>query len=89
MEILLVYLLLINAAGFLLMHADKKKAVQKRWRTPERVLLGVAFLGGSLGAYLAMQLFRHKTKHPRFALGIPMMLAVHTVLLVFLGIKFL
>ncbi len=87
MDILLLYLAIINAVAFVLMLADKRKARKKAWRIPERTLLGVAAIGGSLGAFLAMQLFRHKTKHLRFAIGIPVMLAIHCVLLVFLYIK--
>jgi uncharacterized membrane protein YsdA (DUF1294 family) len=64
------------------MLADKIKAKKNRWRTPERTLLGICAIGGSLGGYLAMQLFRHKTKHPRFSIGIPVMLALHIVLFV-------
>ena len=82
MKFLLIYLLIINAAGFLLMLVDKWKARHNRWRIPEATLMGVAALGGSLGSLLGMQLFRHKTKKPRFAIGIPVLLAVHIVLLV-------
>lgn len=79
MKLLFVYLILINAAGFLLMLADKVKAKKHAWRIPEATLLGVAAAGGSIGALLAMQLFRHKTIHLKFSLGIPLMLAVQMV----------
>lgn len=88
MKFLIPYLILVNAAAFLLMLIDKVKAKKKMWRIPERVLLGVSAIGGSLGGFVGMQVFRHKTKHPQFAIGIPVMLAVHIVLLVFLYIKF-
>lgn len=87
MRILYIYLAIINAAALLLMLADKVKARKKAWRIPERTLLFTAAIGGSLGALLGMQLFRHKTKHPRFALGIPVMLAVHVLIMVFLLTK--
>lgn len=74
--ILPVYLILINAAGFLSMLADKQKAKKNRWRIPERTLLLLAALGGSFGSLVGMYLFHHKTKHPKFALGIPAMLLV-------------
>ncbi len=80
MKYLLYYLILINVAAFLFMLVDKRKAIRKRWRIPERVLLGLSFIGGSLGGLLAMQLFRHKTKHLQFAIGIPVMLVLHIVL---------
>lgn len=82
MQILMIYLAIINATAMLLMLADKVKAKKKAWRIPERTLLLTAALGGSLGAFLGMELFRHKTKHLRFALGIPVMLAIHILLAV-------
>ena len=83
----IIYLITINAAAFVLMLTDKRKAIKKAWRIPERTLLGAAAIGGSLGALLGMQLFRHKTKHLAFAVGIPVMLAIHCVLLVLLWTK--
>ncbi len=84
MKILLVYLALVNAAAFVLMHTDKKKAIKGKWRIPEKTLLGVCAIGGSLGGLMGMRLFRHKTKHPQFYIGIPVMLVVHIALLVYL-----
>lgn len=74
-QFLPVYLLLINAAGFLLMLLDKRKAIKKQWRIPEATLMTVAALGGSVGSLAGMYLFRHKTRHPKFTLGIPAILA--------------
>lgn len=82
MEPLSLYLLLINAAGFLLMLSDKRRAKKKRWRIPEATLLGVAAIGGSLGSWIGMYLFRHKTKHPKFTVGIPLLLIAHIALLI-------
>ncbi len=79
MKLLLPYLFIINALSFLLMHIDKEKAKAGRWRIPEATLLGLAFMGGSLGAYLGMQIFRHKTRHPKFSIGLPCLIAVHIV----------
>ena len=75
MKYLLFYLLIINAVGFLLMLVDKWKAKNKRWRIPEATLMGVAALGGSIGALAGMYTFRHKTLHKKFTLGIPAILA--------------
>ena len=75
MKLLYYYLLIINAAGFLLMLADKWKAKKNRWRIRESTLLLVAALGGSLGSLAGMYLFRHKTLHLKFTLGIPLILA--------------
>ena len=77
MDVFQFYLLIINAAGFILMLVDKIKAIDHRWRIPERTLLGVALIGGSLGVAVGMFLFRHKTLHIKFALGVPCMLLVH------------
>ena len=84
MQLILSYLLIVNAAGFLLMLADKYKAKKNLWRIPEKTLLGVALVGGSLGAYAGMRLFRHKTKHPKFFIGIPVLLVLHIALLLWL-----
>ena len=81
MKYLYLYLCIINAASFLFMLADKIKAKKNRWRVPERTLLALCAIGGSLGGYLGMQLFRHKTKHPKFSIGIPIMLAVQIIAL--------
>ena len=82
MNPLLVYLLSVNALGFVLMLSDKKKAQKNHYRIPERTLILTAIVGGSLGCYLGMQLFRHKTKHPLFYIGIPVILAIQILLAV-------
>ena len=87
MKYLLLYLLLINAAAFLLMLVDKVKAKKNRWRIPERTLIGSAALGGSIGALLGMYTFRHKTRHLKFTLGIPAILTVQIALAIWLFIK--
>ena len=74
-----LYLLIINAAGFLLMLVDKFKARRNLWRVPEATLMGVAALGGSVGSLLGMYTFRHKTRHLKFTIGIPVILAVQIV----------
>ena len=80
MKPFLLYLLLINAAAFVLMLVDKEKARNHRWRIPERTLIGSAILGGSIGALAGMYLLRHKTRHPKFTLGIPAILAAQLIL---------
>ena len=74
--ILCLYLTLINALAFSLMLADKRRARKKQWRIPEAVLMTTAALGGSLGALLGMYTVRHKTRHPKFTIGIPLILAL-------------
>ena len=75
MNYLLIYLLVINAAGFLLMLIDKQKAKKNRWRIPEKTLFLTAIIGGSVGSLVGMYTFRHKTKHIQFTLGMPAILA--------------
>ena len=79
MLIFLLYLLTINAAGFFSMLADKHKARKNLWRIPERVLMTVAVLGGSAGILLGMYTARHKSKHLKFTLGVPLILAAQVI----------
>ena len=71
---LLYYLIAVNVLAFSLMGADKSKARRGAWRIPEKVLFLAAIIGGSVGALLGMFTFRHKTKHLRFVLGLPVIL---------------
>lgn len=73
---MLIYLCIVNAAGFLLMLLDKLKAKKNLWRIPEATLFTVAAIGGSLGCILGMYTVRHKTKHPKFTIGMPVILAI-------------
>lgn len=84
MKYLLAYLLLINAVGFALMLIDKWKAKKNRWRIPEATLMGVAALGGSVGSLLGMYTVRHKTKHIKFTVGIPVILVIQLFAAVYL-----
>ncbi|MEG1240676.1 MAG: DUF1294 domain-containing protein [Oscillospiraceae bacterium] len=78
---LFYYLAGVNLLCFFLMGADKYKARRRQWRIPEKVLLGTALLGGSLGGLLGMYLFRHKTNHPPFRYGLPALLGAHCLLI--------
>ena len=82
--ILLAVLLLVNLLAFALYGIDKLKAKKGAWRIPESTLLLVAFLGGSLGALLGMELFRHKTKHAKFKVLVPLFLILHIALGVYI-----
>ena len=81
MKYLPVYLILVNALTLLFMLVDKHNAVRRRWRIPEAVLFIVAIVGGCPGIYLGMRLFRHKTRKPAFALGIPSMILAYGILI--------
>lgn len=87
MELILLYLLLINAIGFLLMLADKEKAKKNKWRIPEVTLLGVALVGGSLGTFLGMKAARHKTRKPVFSIGVPFIFVLQVLLAVVILIQ--
>ena len=83
-RILLIILVAVNLFAFVLYGIDKLKAKRGAWRIPEATLLLVAFLGGSLGAFLGMELFRHKTKHAKFKVLVPLFLVLHIALAVYM-----
>ena len=80
MRILMYYLIAVNVAAWIMYGLDKWKARSGKWRISERNLLIVALIGGSVGALAGMLMFRHKTKKPKFVVGIPVMLVVHCVI---------
>lgn len=63
------------------MYEDKRRAKRKKWRIPEATLLGISAMGGSIGAYIGMYSFRHKTKHLKFTLGIPIIFVIQLFLI--------
>ncbi len=85
-NLVIIYLLIVNLYTFGLYGIDKSKAKKGAWRISEKHLLLAAFLGGSLGAFLGMKIFRHKTKHGVFKFGIPAMLLIHIGLLVYFSL---
>lgn len=80
------YLLAVNILAFGLFGIDKQKARRNLWRIPEKTLLLSAFIGGSAGAILGMQFFHHKTRKPKFAIGVPMILVVEIALVWFIQV---
>lgn len=81
-RILIVYLIVVNLIGFALYGIDKAKSKGKGRRIPERTLLLMAAIGGALGCWLGMLLFRHKTKHVRFKVLVPLLTVVWVVAVV-------
>ena len=88
MKYILAYLLIVNAAAFLLMLIDKIKAKKNLWRIKESTLMLSAAIGGSIGALAGMYTFRHKTLHRKFTIGIPLILAAQIAAVVYILYKF-
>ena len=84
---LLIYFVVINAATFLTFGIDKWKAKKAKWRIREAALLTLAVLGGSIGAWLGMQVWHHKTLHKKFKYGVPAILIIQLALVGYLLIK--
>lgn len=82
MVLILIYLLAINSFALYIMYNDKKKAKKGYWRIPEERLFIVALLFGSFGILGGMKLFRHKTRHPKFVYGIPVIIVLQLILLI-------
>lgn len=80
MRYLMHYLIIINIAAWIMYGLDKWKAKSGAWRIPERTLLLTALAGGSVGALAGMLLFHHKTRKPKFMIGVPVMFAAHCVI---------
>ena len=87
MKKIAVYLALINLLTFAAYGIDKRKAQKNAWRIKESTLLLLAVAGGSVGALLGMQIFRHKTKHPKFTVGVPLILLVQIGLAVWWALR--
>lgn len=79
MEFVIIYLIVINIVTFFLYGSDKKRAKEERWRISERRLLLAAGIGGSLGAFAGMQIFRHKIRKRKFSLGVPLILLLQVM----------
>ncbi len=76
-----LFIIMMSTLSFLLMGIDKYKARREKWRISEKTLLLSALLGGSIGTLLGMLLFHHKTRKPRFFLGVPMILILQVLIL--------
>lgn len=81
MKVLLVYLVLVNIITFIIYGIDKHKARKRKYRYSEAFLMWCAVLGGSIGAIAAVYTFRHKTRHKKFTIGLPVILILETALL--------
>lgn len=82
MLIIIGYLLIVNVIGFILMFVDKKRAQNNQWRIKEATLFLTAAIGGSIGSMLGMKVFRHKTKHLSFLIGMPAIFIIQVGLVI-------
>lgn len=80
MKMIVWYIAVSNLAAFLIYGMDKGRAKRHQWRIPERVLLGAAAIGGSVGALAGMYIFHHKTRKMKFAVGIPLIFILQLIL---------
>lgn len=86
-KILLIYYLVINLITFIMYGVDKRKAIKQKWRIPEKTLIGMAFLGGGIGAITGMSVFHHKTRKMKFLVLVPIGLILHVALCLVLWVK--
>lgn len=81
MEVVVYFLVGINILSFIVYGIDKWRAAHGRWRIPESTLLGLAVIGGSIGALIGMKVWHHKTKHKKFVFGLPAILLIQLIIL--------
>ena len=84
---ILLYLLIINIIGFFMMWSDKRKAKKGKWRIPEQTLFIVTAIGGGIGTIAGMYTFRHKTKKLKFTIGLPALVILEILIIIY--VKFL
>lgn len=85
--IVLLCFSVVNIIAFFMYGIDKRKAKRTKWRIPEATLLGVAVIGGSIGAWLGMKVWHHKTMHNKFKYGIPAIIIVQLLIVGYLLFK--
>ena len=79
--LIIIYLIAINVITFLVYGIDKWKAKRSKWRIPEATLLGLAVIGGSIGAWLGMKVWHHKTMHKKFKFGLPVIIIIQLLII--------
>jgi uncharacterized membrane protein YsdA (DUF1294 family) len=80
-QLIIIYLIAINVITFLVYGIDKWKAKRSKWRIPEATLLGLAVIGGSIGAWLGMKVWHHKTMHKKFKFGLPVIIIIQLLII--------
>ena len=84
LHIALIYLVIINVVTFFMYGIDKWKAKHTKWRIPEATLLGMAVIGGSIGAWLGMKVWHHKALHKKFKFGVPAIIIIQLLIIGYL-----
>lgn len=87
MDIITGYLVTVNIASFILYGIDKYKAKRGKWRISEDMLLAVAVIGGSIGAWMGIKVWHHKTMHKKFTIGVPLVFALQVTLAIYFLVK--
>lgn len=83
-QLILIYLVAINVVTFFMYGIDKWKAKRSKWRISEATLLGMAVIGGCIGAWLGMRVWHHKTMHKKFQFGIPLIIVAQIALVIWI-----
>ena len=87
MQLILIYLLAIHVFALFLYGIDKWKAKRSKWSIPEMTLLSIAVIGGSVGAWIGMKVWHHKTMHKKFKYGIPLILFAQIAIVLFISFR--
>ena len=84
---IILYLVFINIIGLLIMWVDKRRAIKNQWRIPEKTIFIVTGLGGGIGTIAGMYIFRHKTKKIGFVIGLPLILILEIITVIYFTIS--
>lgn len=84
---ILIYILGVNGSTFFLMGRDKRKSRKQQYRIPERTFWMLSILGGSIGSYCGMKVFRHKTKHRAFLVGMPLLITLQLIGIIYIFVS--
>lgn len=79
-----IYIIAVNLVTFVTYGIDKYKSIKRKWRISEATLLTMAVVGGSIGAWTGMKVWRHKTMHKKFTIGIPIVFVIHLFIVIYL-----
>lgn len=83
---IIVYIIILNILGYLIMYIDKRRAKKQQWRISEQTILLITFLGGGIGTTLGMYTFRHKTKKIKFIIGLPLITIIEIVVIIYINV---